>query len=97
MFKVINSQSTGKTRKLLAYAKEHSCIVVCAMPNRMRDKAIQYGLGYVECISYEDFLSQYKSDELLHHRYVVDELDRLTAMMFQGEAIFDGYCLTTDA
>lgn len=97
MLKIINGQSTGKTRKLLTYAKEHTCIVVCARPTRMRDKAMQYGLGYVECISYEEFLDQYKTNELPEHAYVIDELENLITMMFHNGASLDGYCLTTDA
>ena len=96
MVRIINNQSTGKTRQLLTYAKEHNCVVVCPIPNRMRDKAVRYGLGYIDCISYEDFLNDYKTGTTTEGKYVVDELEKLVMLMFQNGATLEGYCLTTD-
>ncbi len=97
MVRIINNQSTGKTRQLLTYAKENNCIVVCPIPNRMQDKAVRYGLGYIDCISYEDFLNDYKAGAITEGKYVVDELEKLVMLMFQNGAALEGYCLTTDA
>ncbi|MBQ8806170.1 MAG: hypothetical protein IJZ68_06760 [Bacteroidaceae bacterium] len=96
MVRIINNQSTGKTRQLLTHAKENNCIVVCPIPNRMKDKAIRYGLGYIDCMSYEDFLNDYKAGTLPQGNYVVDELEKLVLLMFQNGAELNGYCLTTD-
>ena len=97
MVQIINNQSTGKTRELLTHAKTNNCIVVCPIPNRMQDKAVRYGLGYIDCISYEDFLNEYKAGTLPEGKYVVDELVKLVTLMFQNGATFEGYCVTTDA
>lgn len=97
MLRIINNQSTGKTRNLLAYAKENNCIVVCSIPTRMKDKAVRYGLGYIECISYEDLLAEHKNGTLPEGKYVVDELEKLAMMLFQNGATLEGYCVTTDA
>jgi hypothetical protein len=96
MVRIINNQSTGKTRQLLTYAKENNCIVVCSIPNRMQDKAVRYGLGYIDCISYEDFISDHKAGTQTAGKYVVDELEKLVMLMFQNGATLEGYCLTTD-
>ena len=96
MVRIINNQSTGKTRQLLTHAKENRCIVICSIPTRMKDKAVRYGLGYIDCMSYEDFLESYKSGTLPNGQYVVDELEKLALLMFQNGATLDGYCITTD-
>ena len=96
MVRIINNQSTGKTRQLLTYAKTNNCIVVCSIPNRMQDKAVRYGLGYIECISYENFLNEKMAGTLPEGKYVVDELEKLVMLMFQNGATLEGYCLTTD-
>lgn len=96
MVRIINNQSTGKTRQLLTHAKANNCIVVCPIPNRMQDKAVRYELGYIECISYEEFISHCKAGTLPAGKYVVDELEKLALLMFQNGATLEGYCLTTD-
>lgn len=97
MLRIINNQSTGKTRQLLTYAKENNCIVVCSIPARMQDKAVRYGMGYIDCISYESFLNEKMAGTLPDGKYVVDELEKLAMLMFQNGTTLEGYCLTTDA
>lgn len=96
MVRIINNQSTGKTRQLLTHAKTNNCIVVCPIPNRMQDKAVRYGLGYIDCISYEEFITNSQAGTLPAGKYVIDELEKLALLMFQNGATLDGYCLTTD-
>ena len=96
MFQIIDSQSTGKTRKLLAYAKDNNCVVICSFPERMKDKAIRYGLGNIDCISYYEFLNQYRDNTVPDGNYVVDELENLVSMMFLNGAVLQGYDITTD-
>lgn len=95
MIKIIDSQSTGKTKKLLAFAKENNCIVICLMPSRMKDKAMRYGLGTVDCISYDEFLAQYKQSNLFGN-YVIDEPEKLLTLMFAEDAYLCGYDMTID-
>lgn len=96
MLRIIDSQSTGKTRKLLTYAKENNCTVICSIPGRMKDKAQRYNLGYVDCMSYEAFLNEYKEGTLPAGNYVVDELEKLFSLMFINGAVLSGYDITTD-
>lgn len=94
MIRIVDIQGNGKTRKLLQYAKENKCVVLCSSPARMADKAVRYELGYVECMSYEEFLMLYKENDLPQRKYVVDEMERFVATIFTNGAIFDGYNLS---
>lgn len=91
MIRIVDVQSNGKTRKLLQYAKENKCVVLCSSPARMADKAVRYELGYVECMSYEEFLNLYKENNLPQCKYVIDEMERFVATLFNENAVFDGY------
>jgi hypothetical protein len=96
MLRIVDKQSTGKTRKLLTYAKENNCVVVCAIPARMKDKAERYGLGYVDCIAYQEYLALYREGTTEPGKYVIDELEKFVELMFQNGAKLDGYDLTSD-
>lgn len=96
MLRIVDKQSTGKTRKLLTYAKENNCVVVCAIPARMKDKAERYGLGYIECMAYQEYLSLYREGDVPAEKYVIDELEKFVELMFQNGAKLDGYNLTSD-
>lgn len=96
MLRILDSQSTGKTRKLLTYAKENNCTVICPIPGRMKDKAQRYELGYIDCMSYEEFLNAYTEGTLPAGNYVVDELEKLFSMMFRNGAVLSGYDITVD-
>ena len=72
MFRVFDKQSTGKTKKLVTFAKENNCTIICSMPLRMQDKAIRYGVGHVDCISYEDFLKMFADKSIPQEGYVID-------------------------
>lgn len=96
MLRIVDITSSGKTRRLLTYAKENHLIVVCSNAARMRDKADRYGLGYVECIAYSDFLAQYKEGSMPAGGYVVDELEKLVREMFLNGSTLEGYNLSDD-
>lgn len=96
MLRIVGSPSTGKTKEILTYAKNNNCIVVCAVPSRLTTKASCYGLGYIECISYDNFLAQYKDGTLEPRSYLIDELENLVSMMFQGESTFAGYDMSIE-
>ena len=96
MIKFLAPQSTGKTRQLLTYAKFNNCTVICPLPARMKDKAIRYNLGYIECMSYDEFLERYRNNTLPEGNYVIDEMEQLVNMMFGEGAVLQGYDLTTD-
>lgn len=96
MLQIIDSQSTGKTRKLLAYAKDNNCVVICSFPERMKDKAIRYGLGNIDCISYYEFLNQYRDNTVPDGNYVVDELEKFYSAMFVKNVHLCGYNITIE-
>ena len=96
MLRIFDKQSTGKTKQLLAYAKDNDCVVICSNPTRMKDKAVRYNLGNIECISYEDFLGRYKYDVMDPHNYLVDEPEKLLSLLFINGAKFVGFDMTTE-
>lgn len=65
-------RGNGKTYRLLKYAKEHKAIVVCSMPQAMEEKAKEYGLGKIECISYSAFI---KVKNKITTNVVIDEVE----------------------
>lgn len=72
MHRIIDRRGTGKTRKLLEYAKDHKANVICKNPNIMEQKAINYGIIGLNFISYNDFLNTTISSESL---CVIDEME----------------------
>lgn len=76
MVQIIDYADTGKTETLLRVAKENNGIVVCKRPDRMMEKARSYGIGAVECISYDEFLAL----ESTSANYYIDELENLLAL-----------------
>ncbi len=96
MFRVFDKQSTGKTKKLVTFAKENNCTIICSMPLRMQDKAIRYGVGHVDCISYEDFLKMFADKSIPQESYVIDEPERLMVLMFQNGSNLMGFDMTTE-
>ena len=96
MLRIFDKQSTGKTQKLLAYAKDNQCIVVCSNPIRMKDKGIRYNLGNIECISYEEFLGRYNYGVMQPNNYLIDEPEKLLSLLFINGAKFAGFDATTD-
>ena len=67
MYMEIGSRGNGKTERLLKFAKKNDAIVICNNPFAMKEKAREYGIPDVECVSYYDTLYADK-------KYVVDEL-----------------------
>ena len=94
MIRITDVQSSGKTFELLKYAKDKECVVVCSNPIRMADKAQRYGIGFVECISYDEFLRMYRQNQLSPRKYVIDEMEKMVESMFSENAVFEGYNLT---
>jgi hypothetical protein len=55
MFIVSGERGTGKTRVLLERVKDEGAVIVCADPNKMRERAHKYGITGLEIICYEEF------------------------------------------
>lgn len=75
MYKEIGVKGNGKTRRLLEYASKNKSIVVCSMPKAMEEKAREYGIGNIECISYSTFLDV--RHKLKGQTIVIDEIEGL--------------------
>lgn len=71
MYRIIDGRGTGKTSRLLLLAKENNGIVVCAEPDRMRNKAYAYGITGIDFISYSKFNPLYRYNKPIF----IDELD----------------------
>ena len=55
MYRIIDGRGTGKTSRLMLLAKENNGVIVCANPQKMREKAEVYGIIGLEFISYKEF------------------------------------------
>lgn len=64
MYRIIDCRGTGKTSRLLLLAKENNGIVVCALPNLMREKAYRYGLTGIDFMSYHEFVQNIKEHKV---------------------------------
>jgi hypothetical protein len=56
MYRIIDGRGTGKTSRLMLLAKENNGVIVCANPQKMREKAEVYGIIGLEFISYKEFM-----------------------------------------
>lgn len=65
MYRIIDGRGTGKTSRLLLLAKEKGGIVICARPDTMREKAYNYGLTGIDFMSYNDFIKNIKTKNII--------------------------------
>ena len=56
MYRIIDGRGTGKTSRLMLLAKENNGVIVCANPQKIREKAEVYGIIGLEFISYKEFM-----------------------------------------
>lgn len=93
MIRIIDGRGTGKTSRLMLFAKEHNAIFVCANPEAMRVKAEAYGITGLQFMSYYDYLRlNYVQKD---NNIVIDELeDLIRDMSLYGHLI--GYTLSNN-
>ena len=94
MYRIIEGHGTGKTSRLMLFAKENNAIFVCGNPDAMRYKAKAYGIDSVNFISYGDFFNHY--NEYSNQKYVVDEIEVFIqqALFYKNELL--GYTLSIE-
>lgn len=94
MYRIIEGRGTGKTSRLMLFAKENNAIFVCCNPDAMRYKAKAYGIDRVNFISYGDFFNHY--NEYSNQKYVVDEIEVFIqqALFYKNELL--GYTLSIE-
>lgn len=80
MYRVIDGNDTGKTRKLLTECGKHSnAVFVCAHPQRVPEKCKAYGIPIVKAISYEDYWRELIEDDIYNvepYSVFIDELEK---------------------
>lgn len=90
MYRVIDKRGTGKTRQLLEEAKANNGLVVCEHPEAMRQKAMAYGLGVINCMSYADYYSD------IFQKYKTVYIDELEKFLLAFDTRISGYTLTNE-
>jgi hypothetical protein len=78
MYRIADTKGTGKTSRLLLLAKENNGVVVCMHPEKMKEKAYQYGLTGIDYVSYGEyinFLTGYGSRTCVGRKIFIDELE----------------------
>lgn len=91
---IVDGNSTGKTKKLLFFAKENNAIVVCKNPSGMRRKAEAYGVFGLEFYSYSDMYNLL--DEGFTQNYVIDEVADFINLYFSGSGQLVGFTQTKE-
>ena len=95
---IVGGRGTGKTRKLLEYAKEKNVAVVCRSPAAMARKAEAYGIIGLRFISYGELIAAnniYQDDDTqIIEPFVVDEINDFLTELFGGPCI--GFTQTED-
>lgn len=71
---IVGGNSTGKTRKLLEFAKEHDALVVCKNAAAMGRKATAYGITGLRFCSYEEVGTLLQEGGGINMNYVIDEV-----------------------
>lgn len=92
MLRIIDGRGTGKTKKLMEYAKENNALFVCGNPHAMEEKARAYGILGLKFMGYTEFLNNgrgYKED------FVVDEIELLVRYTSPFHNLI-GYTLSED-
>ena len=88
MYRIIDGRGTGKTSRLLLLAKENDGIVVCAEPDRMRNRAYAYGITGIDFISYREFFHSHPTRPCY-----IDEIDLFLNSINMN---VDGYTISNE-
>ena len=94
MYKIVESVGSGKTQKLIKYAKLTNCAVVCSNPRAMQQKAHAYGVSGVRFYSYEDLA--YEPEVLDDTPYVIDDLDKFIKLIIPNANNFVGFTMNKE-
>lgn len=89
---IIGGNSTGKTKKLLEYAKSVNAVVVCKNPNAMLSKAHAYGITGLHFIGYDMYMAG--TPDYDEEIYVIDEICDLLEYWTHGNVC--GFTQTID-
>ena len=69
---IIGGRGTGKTRKMLEWAKENNAVVVCKNPIAMENKAHNYGIAGLRFVGYDEI--GYDRDDFIDKKIAIHNL-----------------------
>lgn len=90
MIKIIDKQGTGKTKKLLELAQDNNGVIICDSPNKMRERAFDYGITGIDYVTYEDYwFNTIETEEFIAGRKVY--IDKVSNFLAAYDADINGY------
>lgn len=72
MYRIVDKKNSGKTSNLLLLAKEYNGVIVCRNPDRIREKALSYGICGLTYYSYEDYML---NKDKIYKPVFIDEIE----------------------
>lgn len=88
MYKIVNGKGTGKTKALLVKAADEGAIVICADPDKMRERALRYHLLDIDIRSYDEFSLELGTKEDVY----IHDIDYFLRVWFGNQV--KGYTMT---
>ncbi len=95
MYRIVEGSGTGKTRRLMQFAKDSNATYVCSNPDAMAYKAQKYGIDGIHFISYGDFMVH--KNHYPNEKYVIDELENFltdSSLFYQSDLL--GYTISVE-
>jgi len=94
MTRIIEGRGTGKTKRLMEFAKENNAVFVCGNPTAMEVKAHGYGIIGLNFMSYGQYLSNFLRGQG-EKKIVIDELETFLAL-YSGSSPIIGYTISEE-
>lgn len=94
MTRIIEGRGTGKTKRLMEFAKENGAVFVCGNPAAMEVKAHGYGIIGLNFMSYSHYLSNFLRGQG-EKKIVIDELETFLAL-YSGSSPIIGYTISEE-
>ena len=91
MYRIIDNRGSGKTSRLMLFAKEQGAKIACKNPIDMQKKAYAYGIVGVDFIPYSDLLNGSISPD---DKIMIDEIECFLRNYIDGN--FIGYTLSNE-
>lgn len=96
MYRIIDGNNTGKTRKLLLECAEHNGVFVCSHPERVPERCAAYGIPLVDAIGYEDWMSIARIEGKCIDNSKDVYIDEIGKFVKEFIPYLKGYTLTVD-
>ena len=96
MYRIIDGNNTGKTRKLLLECAEHNGVFVCSHPERVPERCAAYGIPVVQAIGYEDWMDIVRIKGKCINNAKDVYIDEIGKFVKEFIPYLKGYTLTVD-